>query len=175
MSTDPNHSETSTHRLGKGMTLVAWLLVLGLFTLFFSHWLDGQRNPNQEVTSQTLTNGVHEVVLRQNRYGHYVATGKIDGQAVEFMVDTGATAVSVPASLAQQLGLRRGAPLTTITANGAITTYATILNSVQLGDIVLRDISASINPKSDEVLLGMSFLKQLEFTQRGDTLTLRQY
>jgi len=157
------------------MVVAAWLLVLGLLTLFFNNWLDGQRNPNRQVHSMTAADGVHEVVLRRNRYGHYVANAALNDRAVEVLLDTGATLVSVPDSLARALDLRRGPAIPVETANGTITTYATRLKRIQLGDIVVHDVSAAINPRSDEVLLGMSFLKRLEFTQRGDTLTLRQY
>jgi aspartyl protease family protein len=79
--------------------------------------------------------------------------------------------------MAEKLGLRRGPAQQYNTANGVITGYLTRLNSVRLGDIELHDIRASINPRDqgDELLLGMSFLRELEFTQRGDTLTIRQY
>jgi aspartyl protease family protein len=175
MSSSNNSEHTATTHMGRLMIVAAWLVVLGLLTLFFSQWLDKQHNPNQEISSQMLMNGVSEVVLQRNRYGHYVATGRINDHKVELMLDTGATVVSIPAGLAQQLELPRGAPMSTMTASGPITTYATILDKVELGDIVLTNVRANINPYSDDVLLGMSFLKQLEFTQRGNTLTIRQY
>jgi aspartyl protease family protein len=61
------------------------------------------------------------------------------------------------------------------TANGRATAYATRLDSLQLGEIEVRDVRAHISPSMDgeEVLLGMSVLKQLDFNQQGDTLTLR--
>ena len=48
---------------------------------------------------------------------------------------------------------------------------------MQLGELSVDNVRANINPgmRGNEILLGMSFLKQLEFTQRGDTLTIRQY
>ena len=63
------------------------------------------------------------------------------------------------------------------TANGRTLVFATRLNEVSIGGITLRNVRATINPgyKSDDILLGMSFLKHLEFTQRGDQLTIRQY
>ncbi|MGI9334732.1 MAG: retropepsin-like aspartic protease family protein, partial [Gammaproteobacteria bacterium] len=87
------------------------------------------------------------------------------------------TDVSVPAGLARRIGLERGMPLQTHTANGTITTYRTRLASVVLGDIELGNVRASINPhmQGDEVLLGMSFLRNLELVQRDRTLTLRQF
>ena len=62
------------------------------------------------------------------------------------------------------------------TANGVVTAYATRLQRVELGEIALTDVRAHINPgmRGDDVLLGMSFLRQLDLTQRNGTLTLRQ-
>jgi len=168
----PTGSETG---LGKGMIYVAWLLALGLLAWIFSGLLDAQRNPNRRVQSMT-ERGSPVVVLERNRYGHYNASGQINGHDVEFLLDTGATTVSVPAALAKRLGLRQGSAVSVNTANGTVTAYLTRLQSVRLGGIELRDVKATINPgmAGKEVLLGMSFLKHLEFTQRGDTLTLKQ-
>lgn len=157
------------------MVTLAWLCVLGLLTLFFSNWLEKQRNPNQQVQSQQLADKTRTVTLERNRYGHYVATGHINGHAVELLLDTGATTVSVPQALARKLGLKRGTAVDTSTANGMITTYMTSLDKVQLGDITLYNVAAGINPNSEHILLGMSFLKQLEFTQRGNQLILKQH
>ena len=62
------------------------------------------------------------------------------------------------------------------TANGAAISYAAQLDSVSVGDIIMHNVSAGISPgfKGNEILLGMSFLKHIEFTQRGNTLILRQ-
>jgi aspartyl protease family protein len=171
---DPTSSNSG--RVGAVMTVLAWILVLGLLSAFFSGWLDKLNNPNQQVRSQLLDDGAREVVLEQNRAGHYVANGAINDHAVTFLLDTGATSVSVPASVASELGLKRGAPLRAKTANGTVTTYATRLEEVRLGNISLENIRADINPRMQgkEVLLGMSFLRRLEFTQRGRELTIRQ-
>ena len=108
--------------------------------------------------------------------GHYVADGSINGVSVTFLLDTGATGVAMSARLAQRVGAPRGQPVVTRTANGNATGYLTRLRSVQLGAIEQNNVPASIAPglATDEVLLGMSFLKNLEMIQRGDTLTLRQ-
>lgn len=155
---------------------LAWILFLGLLTAWFSGWLDRQDNPNQTVTGSVDGSGQRQVVLRQNRGGHYVATGFINGSAVRFLLDTGATTVSVPSALAERLGLEQGPPARVSTANGVIITYSTRIAEVALGNIRVRDVRAHINPRmpGEDVLLGMSFLRQVEFTQRGDELTLRQ-
>ncbi|MDJ0861725.1 MAG: TIGR02281 family clan AA aspartic protease [Gammaproteobacteria bacterium] len=170
----PHHS---SKRLGFGMIVAAWVVLLGLLTVLFGNVLETQQNPNRQVQGRVLDNGIREVVLQRNRSGHYVANGRINGQPVRFLLDTGATTVSIPAGLAGSIGLERGRPQLAQTANGVVTTYATRLDSVELGELSVDNVRANINPgmRGGEVLLGMSFLKQLEFTQRGDTLTIRQY
>ncbi len=163
-------------RMGGTMIVLAWLCVLGLLTLLFGNLLDWQYNPNQTFSSRTLDNGIAEIRLLQNRQGHYLANGAINGHAVVFLLDTGASTVSIPQNLAQRIGLKEGSVTRSQTANGMISTYRTRLDSVELGAIKLHNISASINPhmQGSEVLLGMSFLRKLELIQRDGTLTLRQ-
>lgn len=169
--------EHSPARLGRGLLLGGWALGLLLLAVLFSGLLEHQRNPNRSPSTSTNASGVGEVILQRNRSGHYLASGRINGQAVEFLLDTGASDVSVPGAVARRLGLQRGTPLVYATANGTITAYHTRLPSLSLGDVVLHDVRASINPQmgTETILLGMSFLKHLEFTQRGDTLIIRQY
>jgi aspartyl protease family protein len=166
-----------TQGIGKFMTTLAWVVALALFAWFFAGLEERENNPNQYIATQQLDDGGKVITLQRNRYGHYVADGFINGERVTFLLDTGASDISVPGGLAEKLGLRRGPAQQYNTANGVITGYLTRLNSVRLGDIELHDIRASINPhaQGDELLLGMSFLRELEFTQRGDTLTIRQY
>ena len=116
-----------------------------------------------------------QVTLQRNRAGHYLAGGQINGQPVVFLLDTGATDVAVPETLANRLGLERKYRSVSRTANGNVTIWSTRLDSVNLGGILRRNVRASILPNmaGNEVLLGMSFLKHLELVQRGDALTLR--
>lgn len=162
-------------RAGKVLMIVAWAAGLFLATRFFGDWEDRQQNPNAVVTSQH-GDGYIEVQLAGNRQGHFVTTGQINGRTVEFMIDTGATDVAVPGDMADRLGLKRGFPVTVSTANGNSQGFRTTLDRLQLGDIVLTNVRALVAPGLDgeQVLLGMSAMKQLEFTQRGGNLLLRQ-
>lgn len=164
----------SSRPIGKVMVIIAWILLLVFLSLFFNKLLDEQHNPNQQVGG-AISGNYNEIILERNRYGHYVATAQINNHDMEVMVDTGATTVSIPEKLAKKLGLKRGPAIQVETANGVITAYVTRLDEVQLGTIKLTDVPANINPYSRDILLGMSFLKQLEFTQRGKQLTLRQF
>jgi aspartyl protease family protein len=149
---------------------------LALLTIFFGDWLASERNPNTGLSTQIAADGAREVVLERNRYGHYLADGTINGHDVTFIIDTGASDVSIPAHLADTIGLHRGAARVYSTANGPATSYTTTLTRIALGGIAQENIRASINPNvdTDEVLLGMSFLRHLELIQRGSTLTIRQ-
>lgn len=158
------------------MQVLAWLSFMGLGVLFFGDQLEAQYNPNRSVETVRSAD-VTEVRLSRNKLGHYVTAGTINKRPVTFLLDTGATGVAIPSSIAKQLGLKRGRPIATRTANGTVTSYLTTLNDVSVGGITVTDVSATIAPglRGREILLGMSFLKNIEFAQRGDTLILRQY
>jgi aspartyl protease family protein len=157
------------------MLVLAWGIGLLLATHFFGLWEDRQHNPNRTPES-VQGDGYVEVRLASSRQGHYLLDGLIDGHKVTFLLDTGATQVAVPVRLAERIGLAPGAPVTLSTANGRVTGQRTQLQDLRLGDIRLIQVPAIIVPGMDgnEVLLGMSALKQLEFTQRDGTLVLRQ-
>jgi aspartyl protease family protein len=160
--------------MGRVMAWLAALALIGVLWLFFDGVLKRQDNPNRGI--QTLPGAAAELVLKRNHSGHYVAPGTINGQPVTFMLDTGATLVSVPARLGDELGLEKGSSSQSSTANGYVTVHQTVIDELGIGPFVLRQIRAHLNPgmnHDDQVLLGMSVLKQLEFTQRGDTLVLR--
>jgi len=155
------------------MMLAAAVGVLLLLTFVFSGLLENRRNPNQQVQSQRVDGGI-EVLLESDRQGHFIASGAINGRDVTFLVDTGASLVSVPEGLADRLGLERMAPITLETAAGRVQGWLTRLEEVRLGDIVQNNVRAAINPgRHDTVLLGMSFLRDLEMTQSDGTLRLQ--
>ena len=167
--------QTPGKRAGRVLMVLAWCAALFLATRFFGQWEERQQNPNVVVNSE-LGDGFVEVKLIGNGQGHFVASGHINGQPVNFMLDTGATDVAIPAQLAQRLKLEQGFGVTLSTANGRTEGYRTRVDRLQLGDIVLRDVRAIVVPglDGDQVLLGMSALNKLEFTQRGGTMLLRQ-
>lgn len=164
----------NTSKAGQIMVYLAWILFLAVLTFGFKNYLDQQNNPNQNTSTEWKDNTA-EVRLKQNRYGHYVVNGKINNQPVTFLLDTGATLISIPENIANQLQLKKGYPAQSQTANGTITVYSTRLDLVSIGKIELKDLRASINPhmSGDEVLLGMSFMRHLEMTQKGNELIIR--
>jgi aspartyl protease family protein len=153
------------------MQVIGWLMALGVVTWFVHDWLERESNPNRVPT----VSASGEVVLKRGRAGHFTATGTINGQPVEFMLDTGATQIAVPQQLAEKLRLKRGMPVELLTAAGPARGYSTRLDSVRLATIEAKDVGAIIAEglHPDLVLLGMNFLRRLEMIQRGDELILR--
>lgn len=175
MQNAPEKTPHPEARLGKGMIWLGWLLALGLLTTYFNSWLKERENPNRRPNSSS-ENGINHLVLERNYQHHYLTEGAINGISVTLLVDTGATTVSVPAHLAPRLGLKPGAVQLTSTANGVVETRATVIDELKMGTISLYHVRASINPgmQDDEILLGMSALKNIEFTHKNGVLTLKQ-
>lgn len=163
-------------KAGRIMMILAWIAGLLLAMHFFSLWEERQNNPNPSPASQH-TGSTIEVTLESNRQGHYLFNGQINQQDVTFIIDTGASQVSIPAKLGERLGLSPGAPIALNTANGRTTGHRTEIATLSMGDIQLHEVPALLVPnmEQDYVLLGMSALNHLEFTQRSGTLLLRQY
>jgi len=153
---------------------IIWIILLTATTFLFNNVLDGINNPNQQISISLNNNGVEEIILKRNKFGHYLATGEINGHAVDFLLDTGATLVAIPEHIANKLKLEKGHRFQSQTANGNSLSYSTNIETLSLGNIVMTNVPASISSgmKFDEILLGMSFLKHLHLTQQGKTLTL---
>jgi aspartyl protease family protein len=115
-----------------------------------------------------------EIVIPRSRDSHFYVAGSINGQAVTFLVDTGASTVSVGAALAARLGLPRGRPVAVGTAGGVTQGEEISGQSVAIGGIALRDVRVVVLPDmGDKALLGQNVLRHLEVTQSDDRLVLR--
>jgi len=166
----------SINSLGKYFSWAAWLIALALLFFVFQDFLDGQYNPNSEPSIKLNSNGKAEVALQQNKQGHYVVNGKINDIEVTFLLDTGATQVSIPADIANKLDLANLGQSSVSTANGSVIVFQTQLDQLSIGNIFLYNVPANINPamQGNEILLGMSALKRIEFQQTGQQLILRE-
>ena len=173
---DNNTQHKEQKNIGTFMIAMMWIVLLILLVYLFEDVIDKKINPNQSVNTLYIGEDIREVTLQRNRQGHYITNGQINGQQVVFMLDTGATGVAIPEYLAPKLNLKKGRSIELHTANGRAIGYMTKVNTIGVGDIELESVEAVINPNdnTDMILLGMSFLKQIEFTQRGDELILRQ-
>jgi aspartyl protease family protein len=117
-----------------------------------------------------------ETLLYADQRGHFVTQAFFNGVPLMAVIDTGASFVGLNAEQAQRLGIdfRRGQRVIEQTANGPIASYMVILASVQVGDVVLANVPATVQEGGQLpfALIGMSFLKQVEMRRSGNTLTL---
>ena len=156
------------------MIIAMWVVGLGLATLLMNNYLERKRNPNNQVVT-SIEGGKRSITLQRSRYGQYLVSGAINGAEADFLVDTGASSVSIPVDVAERAGLSRGEAISIYTANGIGTAYTTSVEQLRIGDLEIRNATAHINPGlSDEVLLGMSVLKNFELVQRGEELVIRE-
>jgi aspartyl protease family protein len=121
--------------------------------------------------------GAQEIVLPVGLGGHFTAAGAINGRAVQFMVDTGATVVAISQAEAERIGLAwRDAPRTvTQTANGAVPVHRVSLNAVRLGEVEVNNVEAIVMPaQMPYALLGNSFLGRFQMRRDNDLLRLQR-
>ena len=176
-SSSNDEASPDTNKLARLFIWLSWCLALLLLVYVFQDVLDEQQNPNRSPEKSYTDSGQAEVILQQNRQGHYLVKGEINRSSVTFLLDTGATHVSIPEGIANALQLSHLGSYPVNTANGRIMVIKTRIKELRIGSIVLYDVAANINSgmKSNEILLGMSALKRVEFSQRGKELTLREY
>ena len=121
--------------------------------------------------------GGSRIVLPVGSGGHYTGMGSINGHPVQFLVDTGATAVSMGIDVAVQLGLdaSNSTSAVTMTANGAVSVRRLTLARVTVGDVTVYNVEAVVVPQAmPVVLLGNSFLSHFQMQSDGSTLVLNK-
>ncbi len=119
--------------------------------------------------------GPARVAIAPDGQGHHWIIGQVNGKSTRFLVDTGATTVTLPASVARAAGIdylkgERGAVQT---ANGQAAAFRTRADTVTVGDITLFQVDAVVLEAGlESALLGMSFLSRTEMTRDGANLVL---
>lgn len=128
----------------------------------------------------STTSSARSVVVPRDRHGHFQTEGRIEGQSIKFMVDTGASVVAMNETSAARIGVR---PVQSefntkvTTANGVIKAARMQLAMVQVGDLVVHDVDAMVLPDEalSQNLLGLSFLGKLKrFEFAGGRMVLEQ-
>jgi aspartyl protease family protein len=120
------------------------------------------------------------VTLYADTNGFFHAEGSINGTAVTFLVDTGANTIALNSATAKRAGIdyTKGRAGAARTASGYTRIYGIQLNTVKVGEIVLRNVEAGVidGPQPETPLLGMSFLSALEMKREGNKMELtRRY
>lgn len=155
----------SVWRLHVGMA-VFWVALLGLMYVALDHYLQPR-----SVTVQA-DGSVH---VQRQRDGHFYVDGSINGQAVRFLVDTGASSIAVSDALAQRAGLEGGQTAQFHTANGTRTGQLVRADRVTVGPLQVRNLivgTGYTGRNEQDALLGQNFLRQFDVRIRGDMLVL---
>ncbi len=119
--------------------------------------------------------GGTRIVLMAESGGHFMTPGQINGRAVQFMVDTGATSVAMSAADADRAGLKYkgGQPVSMSTANGVTQGWRLRLDSVRVGNVEIFGVDAVVTPQPMPfVLLGNTFLSRFQMKRENDQMTL---
>jgi aspartyl protease family protein len=169
------------------MILAAFMVGLGTFmaqladrmtpTPAQANTLSSRKAAAVETTGQA---GIRSISIARDSRGHFQTEGRIEGQRIDFMVDTGASVVALNEKSAAQFGFRpsRGDYNASVsTANGTIKAARTRLAMIELGGLVVRDVDAMVLPDEalSENLLGLSFLSKLKrFEYANGRLVLEQ-
>ncbi len=134
--------------------------------------------PGQQsyATAARPDSGAASVILNADARGHFVTTGTINGNTIQFLVDTGATSITLSSSDARRLGINylAGSRAHTQTANGVVPVYRIKLDTVRVGGVTANNVDAVIIEGNalPIALLGMSFLNRMEMKRDGLTMTL---
>ena len=147
--------------------LIFWCVVMGLLYLLMTHYL----KPKQ---AQVLANG--DLVIKRSQDGHFYTTGTVNGQQARFMVDTGASLVSVSEAFAQTAGIRGGVPTTFRTANGSHPGRVVGGADVAIGPVSVSNVKVGVGLRmgeDNEALLGQSFLSKFDITMSKNQMVLR--
>ena len=146
--------------------------------------VNGQRRKqtlgeNIALTTRYAEPQSQEVLVSQNTQGLFSTVGSINGLTVSMLVDTGANIVTLNAQHAKRLGIayeQTGEPVMVATASGVVKAYRVSLRSVAVGEIELRDVAAVVmmGPHPVEILLGMTFLGNLEIQRNGNVMKIRK-
>jgi aspartyl protease family protein len=140
--------------------------------------LNGKRSTlkmGTHVAAAAPATGAARATLTADALGHFETIGTINGATVRFLVDTGASMISMSVVDARRIGIDylKGQKGFSNTANGVAPVYRVKLDTVKVGDITLNGVDGLVHEAGMPfVLLGMSFLNRLEMNRQGDTLTL---
>lgn len=163
--------------------LVIWVGLAAVLIIGYSYREDlkavGTRVVGELLPGQPMVSGEGVFTLRQSNDGHFNVTGLANGKRIRFMIDTGASDISLSPADARRLGIDPGTLNYTKryqTANGMVRGAPYRLKTLSVGPVEFRDVTVSVNEADmNGSLLGMSFLNRLaSFEISGQTMTLRQ-
>ncbi|TCT22171.1 retropepsin-like aspartic protease family protein [Thiobaca trueperi] len=151
------------------------LVLLAVLALVLLMGVQMRQRGNPNPVAYPGPSGLPQVVLKENGVHQYVVTGRINGEPVEFLVDTGCADVAMSYWLAQRLRLPLQQGEMHVTGNGNVQGWSARLDSVDVGGLIVRQVNATVLPnlQGGQVLLGMAYLRHMEVILAGGEMTLR--
>jgi aspartyl protease family protein len=143
--------------------LTLWLVVMAVVFLGFKAW-----ERERDATHFQLQG--RSVRLLRAADGHFHWPGRVNGETVDFLVDTGATHTALPASLARQAGLQSRGEVRTQTAGGAARGEVALADLTLDGGVRIERLPVTVLPDLQAPLLGMDVLSKLRFSQQDGEL-----
>lgn len=144
--------------------ITVWLLV-GLVLFLGVQWWQ------HRAAQARFIAGDEVIEIRRGPDGHYHWPGRIEGHAVDFLIDTGATGTAIPASLARRLRLESIGQIQSSTAGGLVTGDVVRADIALDGGVQVRRMRVVALPGlADHPLLGMDVLGRLHWQQRDGVL-----
>lgn len=146
--------------------ITVWLLVGAAVFVGIQWWQHRAQQTSFQVSGGTLE-------IRRSTDGHYHWPGRINGRAVEFLIDTGATGTAIPAALARELKLEALDTVRSNTAGGVVTGQIVRADIELQGGVQVQRLSIVALPRlGDYPLLGMDVLGRLHWQQRDSVLRI---
>lgn len=128
-----------------------------------------------QIGAARAPSAAREIVMTASSGGHFTPTGAINGQAVRFVVDTGATLVAMGQDEAARLNLDLSSARTGMsqTANGPVPVRIVVLDRVRVGEVEISNVGAVVLPQPMPfILLGNSFLSRFQMRRDNDVMRL---
>ena len=161
-------SNNQTKQLGSILLVTGWILCIIIIALLYHKSLYCAKTPTISV-NQSET----KVIIPISFDSHYHLQGQINNKTIDFLIDTGASKLSISENLAKKMNLAFGQTIFVATANGNVSGYLTKLPNLIIAAIEFHNVPAIIIPSmSDEALLGMNILKKFDMSQHEDNLIL---
>jgi aspartyl protease family protein len=157
----------SAAELPRTFKLVTLWLLIGAAVFMGMLWLQAQRE-----RMQFSSDAAGVIELRRSPDGHFHWPGRVNGVAVDFLVDTGATATALPAALARRVGLVAEGQLRSSTAGGVVDGHLARADVELQGGVRAERLRVVVLPALEAPLLGMDVLSRMHFSQRGGVLRI---
>ncbi|MDD2925136.1 TIGR02281 family clan AA aspartic protease [Rhodoferax sp.] len=160
--------DRTPRQLGLVPMMIFWCAVMGLLYVLMTHYLKPR-------PAKVMANG--DLVLKRSQDGHFYTLGKVNGVEAKFMVDTGASLVTVSEDFANRAWIRGGVTTVFKTANGDAPGRIVDGAAVSIGPISVANVRVGVGLRgheAGEALLGQSFLSKFDIIMDKDQMVIRQ-